>query len=44
MSTKTKEEYKTPSCQIIHFELSGNVMSPKPSIGINYWEDDEEEI
>lgn len=45
MSTKTKEEYNTPSCQTFFFELSGNVMSPNPIFGINLWEyDDEEEI
>lgn len=42
MSNTKHEEYQTPSCQVIHFELSGNVMSPKPQIAINDWEEEDE--
>lgn len=44
MLTKTKEEYLTPRCHILHFELSSNVMSSNPQYNISNWEDDEEEI
>lgn len=42
MSNKKNEEYKTPTCHAFHIEMADNVMSPKPEVGINPWEEGDE--
>lgn len=42
MSNTKNEEYQTPDCHAFPLELAGNVMSPKPEVGINPWEEGDE--
>ena len=42
MSTKKNEEYQSPSCRPIYLDMSGNVMSTTPEIGITPWEEGDE--
>ena len=42
MSNKKHEEYQSPTCHALQFEMAGNVMSPNPEIGIDPWEEGEE--
>ena len=42
MSNTNKEEYQTPTCYAFHLGLACNVMSPKPEVGINPWEEGDE--